>query len=340
MSFHTPVFAGLGSDVLFSKPSLDASARDALLPGSQLLLQACHAIFHAEVSHAIRSGILSRDIDLQDFDTPAKLLSPNERYHRNVVVQHTTLYLSQILRYLGQLPQYGELLEVAAFCAGLLPAAVVSTSRNSIEFLSRAQDLFYVSVWLGIRSESYRRAYLALHACEPSLPWSVVVDGINAERAKEIIAASTPEVSIHSCRPRLVLTKPKTADQTVFVTALNSPNCVTLSGTGEQLHKFLSDQLPPKCRTLATNVRSLYHVRDRLAPLKQNIYEDLQQRCPSMSTPVAFVAPLLSTIDGQPINYVESGPLGKRNISCVILGTYTVSSECSCTSSVLWPIRD
>ncbi|KAL9075829.1 MAG: hypothetical protein Q9157_003864 [Trypethelium eluteriae] len=294
MSFHTPVFAGLGSDVLFSRLSLDASARDALLPESLLLLQACHTIFHAEVSHAIRSGILSRDIDLQDFDTPTKLLSPKERYHQNVVVQHTTLYLSQILRYLGQLQQHSELLEVAAFCAGLLPAAVVSTSRNSIEFLSRAQDLFYVSVWLGIRSESYRRFYLGRHACSPSLPWSIVVDGINAERANEIIAASTPQ----------------TADQTVFVTAVNSPNCVTLSGTGEQLHNFISDNLPPECRTRTTNVRSLYHVRDRLASLKQDTYKDLQQRCPSMSTSVAFVAPLLSTIDGQPINYVEPRPLG------------------------------
>jgi hypothetical protein len=115
-------------------------------------------------------------------------------------------------------------------------------------------------------------------------------------------------------------------DQTVFVTALNSPNCVTLSGTGEHLQDFLSTQLPPKCRTRATNVRSLYHVCDRLAPLKQTIYEDLQQRCPSMSTSVAFVAPLLSTIDGQPIDCVEAGPLCKPKISrapWVILGMYT-----------------
>ncbi|KAJ6170952.1 polyketide synthase [Penicillium chermesinum] len=293
MSLHTPVFAGLGSDVLFSKSSFDASAGDALLPESQLLLQACHAIFHTEISHAIRSGILSRDIDLQDFETPEKVLAPNERYHENVVVQHTTLYVSQILRYLGQLSQPSELLEVAGFCAGLLPAMVVSTSHNPIEFLSRAQDLFYVSIWLGIRSESYRKSYLALHTCKPSLPWSIVVDGINAEHAKEIIATSASQT-----------------DQTVFVTALNSPNCVTLSGTGEQLQNFLSTQLPPKCRTRATNVRSLYHVCDRLAPLKQTIYEDLQQRCPSMSNSVAFVAPLLSTIDGQPVNCGEAGTLG------------------------------
>ena len=352
MSFHIPVFAGLGSDVLFSKPSLDASTYDTLLPESQLLLQACHTIFHAEVSHAVRSGIVSRDIDLQEFDTPAKLLFPNERYHQNVVVQHTTLYLSQILRYLGQLQQHSELLEVAGFCAGLLPAAVVSTSRNAIEFLSRAQDLFYVSVWLGIHSESYRGSHLASHACKPSLPWSVIVNGINAERANEIIAVSTPQVCVpptHPSTPRLVLTSAKTADQSVFVTALNSPNCVTLSGTGEQLHNFLSDRLPPECRTQATNVRSLYHVRDRLTRLKQKIYEDLQQRCPSMSTSVAFVAPLLSTIDGQSINYAEPRPLGK--LACAVChsrNVYTpfkscVSSECSCTSSVaplLWPIRD
>ncbi|KAI9705151.1 MAG: Type I Iterative PKS [Bogoriella megaspora] len=294
MSFHTPVFAGLGSGVLFSKPSLDASARDALLPESQLLLQACHTIFHAEVSHAVRSGILSHDVDLEDFNTPTKLLSPSEKYHQNVVVQHTTLYLSQILRYLGQLHQHSELLEVAGFCVGLLPAVVVSTSRNSIEFLSRAQDLFYVSIWLGIHGQSYRRSYLTHHACKPNLPWSVVVDGINAERASEIITASIPQ----------------TAEQTVFVTALNSPNCVTLSGPGEQLHNFLSDQLPPGCRTRVTNVRSLYHVRDKLAPLKQSVCGDLQHRCPSMSTSVSFVAPLLSTIDGQPINQVEPRPLG------------------------------
>ncbi|KAJ5799242.1 polyketide synthase [Penicillium psychrosexuale] len=313
MSLFTPVFAGLGSDILFSKPSLDASARDALLAESQLLLQACHAIFHAEVFYAMRSGILSHEIHLEDFDTPAKLLSPKEHYYGNVVIQHVALYLSQILRCLGQLPQHGELLEVAGFCAGLLPAAVVSTSRNPIEFLSRAQDLFYVSVWLGIRSESYRRSYLALNDCEPTLPWSVVVDGIDAKGAQEIIAASTPQVtamSIHPVRYWLVLTIYKIVDQTVFVTAFNSLNCVTLSGTGEQLQKFLSDELPSKCRTRTTNVRALYHVHNRLTALKENIYEDLKQRCSSMLTSVGFVAPLLSTIDGQPMNYIESEPLG------------------------------
>ncbi|KAF2675312.1 putative polyketide synthase [Microthyrium microscopicum] len=293
MSFHVPVFAGLGSDVLFSKLSLDASARDALLPESQLLLQACHNIFHTEISHAIQSGILSHDVDLRDFDTPSKLLAPKECYYQNVLVQHSTLYLSQILRYLGQSQQHGQLLEAAGFCAGLLPATVVSTSRNSIELLSRAQDLFYVAVWLGIRSESYRKSYLSHHACIPSSPWSIVIDGITAKRAEDIIAAST-----------------STSDQTVFVTAINSPNCVTLSGTGEKLQEFISKHVPSECRTRSTNVLSLYHVRDELAPLKQNIYEDLMQRCPSMSTSITSAAPLLSTIDGKQINYKDTKPLG------------------------------
>ena len=134
-------------------------------------------------------------ICLSDFDEPGSLLRPPTTYHRNVIIQHTTLYLVQILRYLRHFRSSFDLRGVAGFCSGLLPAAVLATSGNVIELLSRARDFFHVALWLGIRSEVYRRTVIGNSSCAASLPWSVVVNGISVEQAQELIKGQDQDVS-------------------------------------------------------------------------------------------------------------------------------------------------
>lgn len=193
-----PVFAGLGSDSLFSPRTSETALQDATLPETEILLRSCHQIFLAEIAKANDDENFVSGIDLEDFQEPQKLIRSPEHYRRNIVVQHTTLYLIQLLRYIRHMhskPSSG-LLAVAGFCAGLIPAAAIASSTDLITLLSQGQSFFFVIVWLGIRCESYKQNEIARFPCQPGLPWSVVVDGLSPKHAKEILSEQREAVSL------------------------------------------------------------------------------------------------------------------------------------------------
>lgn len=189
-----PVFAGLGSDSLFSLRTVETAIQDATLPESEILLRSCHRIFLAEIAKANDDESIVSGIDLEDFQEPQRLIRPSDHYHGNIVVQHTTLYLTQLLRYMRHMhskPSSG-LLAVAGFCAGLIPAAAIASSTDLIALLSQGQSFFFVIVWLGIRCESHKQNEIARLPCPPGLPWSVVIDGLSPKHAKEILSNREP----------------------------------------------------------------------------------------------------------------------------------------------------
>ncbi|KAI2469619.1 putative polyketide synthase [Annulohypoxylon bovei var. microspora] len=281
--YRVAVFAGLGSESLFSRITLDTAVQDASLPESQIILRACHAVFRTQVAKAIEKGYLSPEaVDLDDFTQPENLIQPPLTYHHNVVIQHTAIYLIQIFRFLRHSRGFRDVQGVAGFCAGLLPAAVVATSHNVIEFMQRAQDFFHVTLWLGINSESYRYTQLSQGGCSPSLPWSMVVHNISDDIIAELI--DDTQVS-------------------VYVSARNSSGCVTLSGKGDQLAQFIDEKLPSQCRTRPTNVFSLYHNRDRLSDIFHQTVDILGREISSQwEVPMALAAPLFSTVTGEPLS--------------------------------------
>ncbi|KAI1208282.1 putative polyketide synthase [Annulohypoxylon truncatum] len=285
--YRVAVFAGLGSDALFSRTTLDTAIQDASLPESQVILRACHAVFRTQITKAVEQGhLFPESVNLDDFAQPESLIRPSLTYHHNVVIQHTAIYLVQIFRFLSHSRGSHDVQGVAGFCAGLLPAAVVATSHNVIEFMQRAQDLFHVALWLGINSESYRHAELSRGGCSPNLPWSMVVHNIS----DDILAALISDTQIP-----------------VYVTARNSAGCVTLSGIGDQLAQFIEEKLPTKCRARPTNVFSLYHNRDRLSDIFHQTVEVLGQELSSQwEVPVAPAAPLFSTVTGEPLFISET----------------------------------
>ncbi|KAI0012377.1 putative polyketide synthase [Xylariaceae sp. FL0662B] len=282
------VFAGLGSESLFSDTTLDTAVQDASLPESQIILRACHAVFRTQVTRAVERGHLSaKVINLDDFTLPETLLRPRPSYHHNVIVQHTTIYLVQIFRYLRHCRELSAIRGVAGFCAGLLPAAAVATASNVIEFLQRAQDFFYVALWLGINSEIYRNSQISQSGCSSSLPWSVVVHNASNDVTEGLIGTNATN-NTHA---------------PVYISARNSGTCVTLSGRGDQLAQFIQEKLPSHCRTRTTNVFTLYHNRDRLSHTFQEIIDALEREIPSqLEIPLHLVAPLFSTVSGAPVN--------------------------------------
>lgn len=130
-------------------------------------------LFRAEIHDALTGGILPAGlIDLGDFTSTDSLLHPDEKYHVNAVVQHSTLYLVQIPRHVGfrehakqqqqqkaDQDQPPRICAISGFCAGLLPAAAISLAiapvpHTTVNLLFHAHELFRVALWIGIRSES------------------------------------------------------------------------------------------------------------------------------------------------------------------------------------------
>ncbi|KAI1458115.1 beta-ketoacyl synthase [Annulohypoxylon moriforme] len=280
--YRVAVFAGLGSETLFSRKSLDTAIQDSSLPESRIILRACHAAFRTQIAKAVEQGHLSPEsVDLEDFDQPESLIQPPLKYHHNAVIQHAAIYLIQIFRFLRHSTGLHDVQGVAGFCAGLLPAAVVATSRNVIEFMQRAQDFFHVTLWLGINSESYRHTEIS-QGGSPGLPWSMVVHNITDEIITELISnTETP----------------------IYVSARNSAGCVTLSGKGDDLARFINEKLPSQCRTRPTNVFSLYHNRDKLSDTFRQTIDILAKEMSSQwEIPVTLAAPLFSTVTGKPLS--------------------------------------
>ncbi|KAI1632524.1 putative polyketide synthase [Biscogniauxia mediterranea] len=284
---YITVFAGLGSDLLFSANTAHTALDDSSVPESQIILRECHDIFRREIQQAIDARLLTaRDIDLDDFVQPEILLRPPVGYYHNTIIQHTTIYLVQTLRYISQHLRTSDIKGVAGFCVGLLPAVVVSTSHNITSLIQRAEELFHVALWIGINSEIYRRTQISTSKCSPSIPWSIVVNDISTETVTELIEANVETGSYDS----------------VYISAINSPTCVTLSGRGDQLLEFAKEKLPPKCKTRSTNVLTLYHNRSMLGDVCRKTIEALESTLHSrLDVPVTLIAPLFSTITGTPL---------------------------------------
>ncbi|QMW41693.1 hypothetical protein G4B11_005017 [Aspergillus flavus] len=293
-----PVFAGLGSDALFSERTLGTAAEDARTSEGQIILRACHDIFVKEITSVIHSQRLPSDIKLEDFVEPESLIRPQACYQRNSIIQHVSLYTIQLLRYLRYSTEKpGVILGVAGFCAGLLPGAALATSRNTIELLSRGQDFFYVALHVGIRIESYKQVMMGKETCPPHLPCSLVVDGITAQHARELLEE-------HNRR---------SPASYIYLSAINSDTCVTLSGRGDHLQQFSQSSVPSQCKIRPTNIFSLYHDRHQLEGVRRDILQDLRNNILLFSTPLHLIAPLFSNIDGKPI---DSGQLATLEELC------------------------
>lgn len=186
-----PVFSGLGSVSIFSEENLQRAEKYALRPECAVVLQSCHRTFHEQISYAIGLQILSKEsIDLDDFVEIENLIRPASKYHQNVIIQHTTLYLHQILAYITTQNEVGEPIGSAGFCTGLLAAAVASASQSSvISLISQSHNFFLLALWIGIRSEGYRVDNIATaqhNSDESSLvSCSYVLEGMSEDAAKE-----------------------------------------------------------------------------------------------------------------------------------------------------------
>ncbi|KXT12258.1 hypothetical protein AC579_2039 [Pseudocercospora musae] len=275
---HIHVFAGLGSDVLFKDTTRRQALRDSSSSKGRLLVETCHQAFINEVL-TIATERQTCQIDLADFGRPDDLLQPDSKYHKNAIIQTATLCLMQLLRCQSRALRNGNFdasrtAAASGFCAGLFAAVAVATARDSLEFLLRAKQCFRLAIVVGAASEAARESLGPLYN---EFPWSIVAKHVDKKEISELATDFGRDI---------------------FVSASNSPDCVTISGPGEALNEFNETVLRPRCSVKATNIFSPYHDHKLLASSRDKILRDYEIASATFPTKADLVAPMISSIDG------------------------------------------
>ncbi|KAF7192782.1 Orsellinic acid synthase [Pseudocercospora fuligena] len=272
------VFAGLGSEVLFKDTTRRQALRDSSSSKGRVLLETCHQAFIDEVL-SISTETQRCRIDLGDFGRPDDLLHPHSKYHKNAIIQNATLCLTQLLRYQGRALHNGSfdayrIAAASGFCAGLFAAVAVATARDSLEFLLRAKQCFRLAIVVGAASEAARESLGPLFN---EFPWSIVAKHVDKKEISELATEFGRDI---------------------FVSASNSPDCVTISGPGDALNQFNETMLQPRCSVKATNIFSPYHDHKLLTSSRDKILRDYEIASATFPAKADLVAPIISGIDG------------------------------------------
>ena len=131
-------------------------------------------------------------------------------YLEYAVIQVTTLYLLQLLHYLGEVESqsaafemlFDEVLEITGFCAGLIPAAVVASSI-SLSF-TFGVEAFRLAFWIGYCAMTQSQKYKKRHS--PDATCSLVISGLDKARIEEFVNDVNLHVrsSHYPVRPKLM----------------------------------------------------------------------------------------------------------------------------------------
>ncbi|KAL7270282.1 Type I Iterative PKS [Rhizina undulata] len=269
------VFAGQGSNAIFTSKARAVAARDSKTTVGKVLVDACQRAFTEELSSIPEDR--RQGLDIADFTT---ILEPAEKYQSHALIQGITLCLFQLLRYIPFLEC--SLLEVAGFCSGMLPASVVAASAGEVEFLVHAVQAFRLAFWIGYRCQEYKLQSGEKETGNEEQSWGLVVFGWTRENGLDAIR----EFNNKGLGPKLHLT------------AVSAERCITVSGRSDILSIFQS-YIPSTCSIRPTNVYTLYHGSDELSAVKASVLSDIADR--NIRFPTTLKTPLRSTVSGDHI---------------------------------------
>lgn len=307
----TPVvllFGGQGSPSVFSQSAATTAEEDARLSrAGSILLSRCHAAFLEEIASLDATSQSLLAIDTRLFSSPQDLLRPPSEYHTHAVLQASTIYLIQLLHYLAEIQRAGEplesffdqILEVAGFCSGLLPAVVVARSRTLEEAVAAGTEGFRLAFWIACRSFFWSckvevvdvEAETTATSSGDLATWSLVIRGLSQAQVEE----------------RLRLFAAQRTAPWLMVAAVSASNVISISGPRAELQVFRS-QLEPELATRFAHVHTCYHGGDRLGTVVEEVLDDLKRRTFSFPSCSAHTKPIRSTVDGGLYNPGDSNP--------------------------------
>lgn len=190
---HIAVFAGLGSDVLFSDKFLAQAQRDAASPIGAYLLQQCYQIFLDTVR--TDDGAPEATPTRASYLDAGSLIRISSRDASNSIMQHSTICLAQLLRYLQLKYIDGDAALACNYttglCAGVIPAVAVATSSDIVAFLTQAQHAYRLALHVGRAVEDFNTAQI-------HKPSAIFVDGILASELNALIARQC-KISVRLC---------------------------------------------------------------------------------------------------------------------------------------------
>ncbi|KAM0344911.1 hypothetical protein ACHAPU_007044 [Fusarium lateritium] len=286
------LFGGQGSQSIFSPNAAKTAEEDAQsLSAGSILLSKCHAAFLEEIASLDSESQQILAIDPLAFVSPSQLLKPAVQYHTHPVLQATTIYLCQVLRYLVVTLQdevyehpFEALKGTAGFSSGMLPAAVVARSSNLDEFMSSGVEAFRLAFWTACRSSFWTKNIDHDNDCHNSdATLSLVTRGLTSFEVEE---------KLQKLRSRQGLGR-------MQISSILTSGSVSVSG-----HRYdlltLQKELQPMSGVTTTfaYVHGWYHGGSQLEAVVAEVMEDVTRRAISFPLCSAPMKPMYSTSDG------------------------------------------
>ena len=200
------LFGGQGSRSLFSPASLSVIEEDvATSPAVSILLSKCHVAFLEEISNLSEEEKRILGLDLHQFGHARSLLSVEGEDQEHAVLQATTLSLHQLLHYLGEAEShsttfdvyFNNILETTGFCAGLVPAAVVASSRTIGQYITFGVEAFRLAFWIGYRTLVRSLTFSGKQSLDAT--WSLIISGLYQAKVEDTISGVHAHVRRHRC---------------------------------------------------------------------------------------------------------------------------------------------
>ncbi|KAH9041988.1 polyketide beta-ketoacyl-synthase [Lactarius pseudohatsudake] len=320
---NIPVFSGQGTTAMSSRYIQDQALNSSLSPMGALLLSSCLTAFHSELSSLSYADLETIGVNLADFDKPSTLLVISRRsYVRNSVISGTRLLLVQTLLYLEWATKtvkvtsgttFAELLGqnsryrtgILGFSSGIIAACVIGTSATWLDFISNAVSAFRVALWIGVRTECYRSRSLAVSSLQRNddHPWSCVLLGMALHAANEAISSFSLQYHESS---------------SLYVTAVNDEQCITVSGRPDILNLFKST-LPETVSVRDVSVYTLYHSPAHIHSVRREVLADLSRREILFPTCADIICPIRSTFTGETLEANQKVPLVQSIIDMILI---------------------
>ena len=198
------LFGGQGSRSLFSPASLSTIEEDLTIsPAASILLSKCHVAFLEEISSFSKEEKQILGLDLHLFGHASSLISVQGDYQEHAVLEATTLCLHQLLHYLGEAERAGttfdsyfnDILETTGFCAGLISAVVVASSKNIGQYVTFGVEAFRLAFWIGYRTLVRSSTFGGNHSLDAT--WSLIISGLDQAKVEDTINSVHAHVRCH-----------------------------------------------------------------------------------------------------------------------------------------------
>ncbi|KAL9032823.1 MAG: hypothetical protein Q9180_006289, partial [Flavoplaca navasiana] len=325
------IFGGHGSSTLFADVASERARKDAHSSAAcSIFLSRCHAAFLEDclqlepssgqtISEEIRTVLQNRD----------SFLTPPVTVQNNAIVQAVTICLYQLLRYLAEAdgleprlaPNGSHILESVGVCSGLLPSAVVCTSRSISDLIEHGVAAFRLAFYIAHRSVLHGHIYELPD--DKHRPWTLIVTGMSEMEADEKVEKFCAQ------HERRVIRR----------SAIVSEKTVSVTGPHADLRSF-HEWLGPTAKCKFALVNAWYHGGQQLQGVAEAVMQDIEERKIRFPQSAALVHPLRSAHEGSLASREEASTnsLARWVVWHMLVHSFDWPKTCQAMMSILTPI--